>query len=54
MSTDHLSCQLNKSTAKVPNDDHYREEVFLNAFISIAQKGIAEWEHLRKTKGKDG
>lgn len=54
MSADHLSCPVNKPAAKVPNDNHYREEVFLHAFIPIAQKGITEWEHLRKTKGNDG
>ena len=54
MSADHLSCPINKPTAKVPNGNHYGEEVFLNAFISIAQKGIAEWEHLQKTEGNGG
>lgn len=49
MSTDH-----HKPVVKEPNGTHRREEVFLNVFMSIAQKGISEWEHLRKTKGNDG
>jgi hypothetical protein len=30
------------------------EEAFLNAFISIAKKGIAEWERTKTVEEKEG
>lgn len=31
-----------------------QEEVFLNAFVTIAQKGIKDWEKTKDLKTNDG
>lgn len=53
-SANHSSNHTNKPIVKTPDTTNYQEELFMNAFIKIAKKGIADWEHLRKTKGNDG
>ncbi|MBM7704189.1 hypothetical protein [Metabacillus iocasae] len=54
MAANHSSNHTNKPIAKTPDTTNYQEELFMNAFIKIAKKGISDWEHLRKTKGNDG
>lgn len=53
MPAKHIANQPNKPLEKSSDTIHYQEEIFLNVFLSIAKKGIADWEHLRKIKGKD-
>lgn len=48
------SNEHNKVDSTSPEPGRSQEEVFLNAFVRIAKKGIKDWEKTKNLKTNDG
>jgi len=54
MSKKPIANQSSNSKEKSFGSINDQQETFLNSFISIAKKGIADWELSKRTREKDG